>query len=56
MSLALDHCILESFEDEVFEGVTEDLTGEILDFYLLESDKADLESSTRYKLFIEGLD
>ena len=47
---------MESFEEEVFDGVIKDLNGEILDSYLLESDKADLESSVRYKLFTEGLD
>lgn len=56
MSVALDHCIMESFEEEIFEGITEELNGEILDRYLLESDEADMKSSVRYKLFIEGLD
>ena len=56
MSVALDHCIMESFEEEVFEGLTIDLNGEVLDNYLLESDEYDLKSSLRYKLFVEGLD
>lgn len=56
MSVALDHCIMESFEEEVFEGLTVDLNGENLDNFLIESDEADLKSSVRYKLFVEGLD
>lgn len=56
MSAVLDQFIMESFEEEAFNSIAVDLNGELLDHYLLEADKIDLESSIRYKLFEEGLD
>ena len=56
MSIALDRCIQESFEQEVFDDVAIDTINEAYDDFLLIHEQNVLESSIRYKLFQEGLD
>ena len=56
MSAAIDHCIQEFYEQELFDDIAIDTIVESSDDFLLAYEENALESDIHYKLFQERLD